>query len=153
MSYPSSKYFSPHELIQPSLFKRLTECALMKIIGTYNLSCLDMLRNDYEQAVRLSGRFKEKADCYIYINGNYCGQEFKYSGLRAIDAPYAENSKHKNGNTFDLKCRHMSILLDLVLENWRTYSIERIESPEYTVFRGYLHTEFGISDELTIFKP
>ena len=126
----------------------------MKTIGTYNLSCLDMLRIDYGEAVRLSGRFREPSDCWIHINGMYCGEIYQHSGLRSVDcAEGAEFSRHKNGNTFDLKCKHMDILLNLVLENWRTYSIERIESPEHTVFRGWLHVEYGKSEELTIFKP
>ena len=152
---PTSKFFKPRELIQPSLFAHLTEHALMKIIGSYNLSCLDMLRNDYGEAVRLSGRYKEPSDCFIHINGSYNGSIYQHSGLRAVDCPEgAEHSRHKNGNTFDLKCRHMDILLNLILENSMTYSIDRIENPELTVFRGWLHVEFSTyAKELIIFNP
>ena len=55
---PTSKYFKPKELIQPSLFDHLTVSALMHTIGQYSLSCLDILRSDYEGAVKVSGRYR-----------------------------------------------------------------------------------------------
>jgi len=152
---PSSKYFKPSELIQPSLFAHLTTCALMNIIGQYTLTCLDILRQDYGEAVRLSGRFKDPSDCWIHVNGMYNGEIYQHSGLRAVDcAEGAENSGHKNGNTFDLKCKHMDVLLNLIIENSSTYSIDRMENPEVTVFRGYLHVEFSpYAKELIVFNP
>ena len=152
---PKSKYFKPRELIQPSLFAHLTECALMNIIGSYTLACLDMLRQDYGEAVRLSGRFKDPSDCWIMINGTYGGNIYQHSGLRAVDCvDGAEHSRHKNGNTFDLKCKNMDILLNLILENSTTYSIDRIENPEKTVFSGYIHVEFDYkAKDLVIFDP
>jgi hypothetical protein len=151
---PTSKYFTPKELIQPSLFEHLTVEALMKSIGQFSLSCLDILREDYEGAVRASGRYRKHSDVTIHINGMYYGEEYKYSGLRSIDAPYAKNSTHKNANTFDLKCKNMDILLSLVLNNCQAYSIARIEEPSVTVPRGYIHILFdAFAKELEIFKP
>ncbi len=152
---PESKYFTPKELIQPSLFAHLTVSALMNIIGQYTLSCMDMLRQDYGEAVRLSGRFKSPADCWVHINGIYGGEMYRHSGLRSVDCPEgSEDSNHKDGNVFDWKCRHMDILLNLVLDNWRTYSIGRLENPEITMSRGYLHLEFNSNvEELKIFNP
>jgi len=152
---PESKFFKPKELIQPSLFANLTVCALMNTIGQYTLSCLDILRQDYGETVRLSGRFKDPSDCWIHINGMYGDKLYEHSGLRSVDCPEgAKNSNHKNGNAFDLKVKHMDILLNLVLENWRSYSIDRIENPKITANKGYLHLEFSVyTEELTIFDP
>ena len=152
---PTSKYFGPKELIQPDLLEHLTVSALMHCIGQYNLTCLDILRSDYEGSVRASDRYKSECDKHIHINGLYNGQLFKHSGLRSLNCPEgAEHSHHKNGNTFDLKCAHIDILLGLILDNYKSYSISRIENPELTVFRGWIHCEFMASvGDLVIFNP
>lgn len=150
---PKSKYFQPKELIQPSLFDHMTEEALMRCIGHDVCNHLDMLREDYEGAVILSGKHKTKSDIQIYINGKYWGKEYKHSGLRSLNCPEGvENSKHKAGRAFDLKCKHLDILNSLIFHNHYRYHITRIEHPDYTP--TWRHVEFDTyATSMIIFKP
>ena len=153
MNTPSSKYFQPKELIQHSLFESISENALMRCIGHDTCNSLDMLREDYEGAVRLCGALKTDKDIQIFINGFYEGRMFECSGLRSVDCPVgAKFSRHKSGNTFDLKCNYRPILLNLIMDNYQKYGIERIENPQLTP--TWLHVEFNIyADDLKVFNP
>ena len=149
-----SRYFKPHELIEPSILEVLKDETAMCLIGQFICDCLDTLRSEYEDAVRLAGRYNSAKDGWITINGNYYGQTFKYSGVRSKNCPIgAKHSKHKLGIAFDLKCLHLDLLLYLVKNHWGNYHVARIENPDITVPRGWLHVEFGFGQELTIFNP
>ena len=141
MSIIKSKYFSLEELVQPSLIKVLNPQILLGIFTQWRLTKLDTLRADYEKEVKKRGLYKSARDKYIYINGKF-GNTFKHSGLRSLDCPEgAPKSKHKLGKAFDLKCRHLDVLLYLIRKNWKKYNIARLEKPSVTFKRGWLHIE------------
>lgn len=151
-----SKKFKPSELFEPSILEVVAEETAMELIGWVIVSNLDQLRLDYESMVRALGRYKNPSDVWITINGNYFGEIFKYSGVRSKDCPIgAEFSTHKKANTFDLKCAHLDILLALVKTYSKLYRIKRIENPDVTVSRGWLHIEFSRESvgDLVLFDP
>ena len=149
-----SKYFSPSELIEPSILEVLKDETAMCIVGQFICDCLYKLREDYEDAVKCADKYKSASDLWITINGNYHGSRFKYSGVRSKNCPIgAKYSKHKLGIAFDLKCTHLGILLYLIKNHWDSYYISRIENPEVTLHRGWIHVEFGFSNDLIIFNP
>lgn len=151
-----SKKFKPSELFEPSILEVLAEETAMELIGQVIIDNLDQLRLDYESMVIALCRYNNPSDVWITINGNYFGEIFKYSGVRSKDCPIgAEFSTHKKGNTFDLKCAHLDILLALVKTYSKLYQIKRIENPDVTVSRGWLHVEFSemMVEDLIIFNP
>jgi hypothetical protein len=152
---PSCKYFKPYELIDPDILKVLSENACMRLIGHDVTRFLDKLRSDYEGAVRALGLYQSKYDIIIGINGRYYDQLFRYSGLRSKDCKEgSKQSRHKNGNVFDLKCKHIKVLLFLIEAYHEQYGVYKIESPKVTTPRGYIHAEFGdTSGELVVFNP
>lgn len=156
MSHPiKSKFFSVFELIQPSLLKVLSPQNCLKIIGRWRLRRLDLLRVDYEKEVRRRGLYRSVKDKYLHLNGTLWGKTYRYSGLRSLDCPEgAPKSKHKKGEAFDLKCLHLDVLLYLIRRNWKKYSIKRMENPNKTFHRGWLHIEIGsIGVRLYVFYP
>lgn len=149
-----SKYFTQSELIEPTILEILRPSLCARLIKPDVVDRLDGLREEYERRVRfLIPNFKPM-DYFIFINGDYCGQTFKYSGVRSKHCPEgAMHSAHKNGYAFDLKCLHLELLLDIILGMNFILGITRIENPEITVSRGWIHVEFGeiITEKLSIF--
>lgn len=151
-----AKKFTPSELIEPSILKVVTEEAAMKLIGQVVIDNLDHLRIDYEEMVHALGRYTQPSDVWFMINGNYGGELFQYSGVRSKDCPIGvEYSTHKDGTTFDIKCAHLDILLALVKTYSELYQIKRIENPNITILRGWIHIEFSENPvgTLLIFDP
>lgn len=155
IKFIKSFFFKPAELIEPSVLEKIGPQNSLKIIGQWRLNKLDELRFDYEKEVKKRGLYSGPRDKWLHINGKYAGQIFKYSGLRSQDCPIgAEKSKHKEGTTFDLKCRHMVVLLYLIKDNWRKYSIKRMENPKVTFYRGWIHVEIDkVGVKLYVFNP
>ena len=128
----------------------------MKMIGQIIIDNLDQLRIDYEEMVHALGLYKQPSDVWFNINGPYGGQIYRHSGVRVKDCIIgAQYSTHKNATTFDIKCTHLKVLLAIVKTYSKKYKIKRIEDPDITVPRGWMHIEFS-EDEvppLQIFKP
>ena len=138
------KHFSIEELICPELLKKLSEPACWLLIPQIVQTSLDSLRDDLGAG--------------IFINGNYKGNTYKYSGVRTIDCPIgAKYSKHKireNVMAFDLKCEDFDKLDALIKADNRKYNITRLENPERTI--GWRHYEFSfkpIDKDLIVFNP
>ena len=149
-----SKYFRPHELIEPSILKLLKDELAMCLVGQFVCDSLDKLREEYEEAVRCAGDYNSPRDAWIVINGKWYGEKFQYSGVRSKTCKVvAKHSKHKIGIAFDLKCDHLDTLLWLIENHWENYNISRIENPDITVPRGWIHVEFGFEEELKVFNP
>lgn len=151
-----AKKFTPSELFEPTILKVVTEETAMKMIGQVVIDNLDHLRIDYEEMVHALGRYTQPSDVWFTINGNYQGNLFSYSGVRSKDCLIgAKYSTHKDGTTFDIKCVHLDILLALVKTYSELYQIKRIENPDITVPRGWLHIEFSelSTGTLLIFDP
>jgi len=150
-----SRYFTPKELIQQDLITQYGVDYCMDKIGQTTLDALDSLRYDYQRAIELLDRDKSTKDIQIIINGTwgFWRTKFKYSGVRAVDCKIgALNSAHKKFRAFDLKCKHIDVLIKLVKENSKAYHISRIENPLIT--KTWLHCEFSpFPDELIIFNP
>ncbi len=152
---PECEHFKTRELIDPDILKVLSDNACMRLIGHEVTRLLDRLRCDYEGAVRAIGLYQTRYDIIININGYCYDRLFKHSGLRSKDCKEgAEDSRHKDGNVFDLKCKHIKILLFLIEEYNEQYGVYKIENPNLTTPRGYIHAEFGDTlEELQIFNP
>ena len=150
-----SKYFKPSELVQKELLEKHGVDYCMDRIGQTTLDGLDKLRYDYQRAVELLDRDKSIKDVQIIINGTwgFWRTKFKDSGVRSPDCKIgAPRSAHKEYRAFDLKCRHMDILIGLAKDNSRSYHISRIENPLIT--KTWLHCEFSpFPDALVIFNP
>ncbi len=137
-------HFDIEELICPEILYVCSEIVCWRLISNFAKRGLDRLRDDLGQA--------------IYINSVSHG--FYYSGVRNIDCKIgAKYSKHKEGTTFDLKTfdkEALIVLYDLIIANWKDYSVVRLEDPELTMKRGWLHVQFGDCSgmsELDVFNP
>ena len=151
-----SKKFKPAELIEPTILEVISDELAMGLIGQIIIDNLDRLRIDYEAMVQAMGRYTQPSDVWFTMNGNYHGELFQYSGVRSKDCPIgAEYSSHKKANTFDIKCAHLDILVSLVKTYNKSYQIRRLENPDVTVPRGWLHVEFSEESvgDLIIFNP
>ena len=138
------KYFSIIELLASEILAICSESLCWQMITRKAKTGLDYLREDLGTP--------------IYINSKK--YNFNYSGVRPVNCKIgAKYSNHKNGDTFDLKTfdnDELEVLHNLIIENWKEYSITRIENPEVTMPRGWLHVQFGDvsrQSELTVFNP
>jgi hypothetical protein len=140
---PTNNKFDPTELVEPSICSLLSVDACFELVGLHRLKMLNLLREDYEIAVRSIYPDCKPVECAIVINGMWKGVKYIYSGVRSVNCIVGVNgSQHKECVAYDLKARHMDILLMLIRVNYKKYSISRIESPDVTMQNGYLHTEF-----------
>jgi hypothetical protein len=136
--------FDHTELVEPSIYNILSRDACFELVGLNRLISLNLLRSDYEDAVRSRYPSCKPVECAIVINGMWYGVKYIYSGVRADSCIIGVNgSSHKQCIAYDLKSRHMDILLMLIRVNYKKYSISRIESPNVTMGKGYLHAEFN----------
>lgn len=86
---------------------------------------------------------------------------FIYSGLRPVNCPVgAKNSTHKGYQerfAFDLKSKHLDKLLEIIKKHYRIFRIVRIENPNITMPKGYIHIEIelvgNVDGDLVIFTP
>jgi hypothetical protein len=152
---PKDNKFDHNELVEPSISSLLTVGACFELVGLHRLKMLNLLRKDYEIAVRSRYPNCKPVECVIVINGMWKGVKYIYSGVRASNCIVGVNgSKHKICEGYDPKARHMDILLMLIRVNYKKYSINRIENTDVTMQKGYLHIEIleEFSDEYELYE-
>lgn len=158
MNIPEDNKFDHTELVCQSISSVLSREACFELVGNYRLLNLNSLRKDYAAAVLSRYPNCKPVEYSIVINGMWKGVKYIYSGVRPENCIVGANrSSHKRCEAYDLKARHMDILLMIIRINYRKYSIFRLEHPDTTMPKGYLHTEFDDNDRiitnLNEFKP
>lgn len=138
-----SRYFKIEELVSKTLFDTLTEEACWRLIPQSVQQDLDALRSAYGASITINNYAKGLVNC----------------GIREKDCDVgATKSRHKlfdpTITAFDLHCRNLPKLIELVKNRNRDFGISRIENPDMT--KTWLHCEFS-SDltvgDLVIFDP
>jgi hypothetical protein len=98
-----------------------------------------------EYALRSLDALREKLNHPIYINN--AGMGFDYSGVRPvgckIGARWSGHKGYRKEVCWDLKTfdhHYLSALLEIIESDHKEYHIGKIEEPEKTMPRGWIHT-------------
>jgi len=124
-------HFDIEELVAPEILSVLGHTFAWRMIPEYALRSLDALR--------------EKLNAPIYINNASMG--FDYSGVRPkgckVGAKYSGHKGYRGEVCWDLKTFHhdtLMALLEVIESDNDLYNISKIEEPEKTTPRGWIHT-------------
>lgn len=136
-------FFTAKELVDKPTFEMYGERAL-NLFEPIILKRLNKLREEFNAP--------------IFINDHKMNLQF--CGLRSLDCPIgARRSAHKEGRAFDLHASDvvdLRRLLYLVRGAPKRFFISRLENPQITFPKNYLHVEFSAeprAGELIIFDP